>query len=130
MPGLAAQSERIALPLLEGFAPDTPYWLDGAAFAARFRRSPIRRAKRHGMLRNVCVALGNWGDPVVVEPLTRALHDPEPMVRGHAAWALGCILRRHGHEGAAHALTGALKPETNAWVAEEIHTALTSTNDQ
>jgi epoxyqueuosine reductase len=125
MPGLAAQTERIAVPLLEGFAPETPYWLDATAFAARFRRSPIRRAKRHGMARNVCVALGNWGDPVAVEPLTLALHDPEPVVRGHAAWALGCVVRRHGHEAARVVLTSALASEGDAWVLEEIRLALT-----
>jgi epoxyqueuosine reductase len=124
MPGLAVQAERIALPLLEGFAPETPYWLDAAAFAARFRRSPIRRAKRHGMARNVCVALGNWGDPAAVEPLTRALHDPEPVVRGHAAWALGCIVRRHHHEGARALLLSALASEGNASVREEIDMSL------
>jgi epoxyqueuosine reductase len=41
------------------------------------------------MLRNVCVALGNWGAPETVAALTLALQDPEPIARGHAAWALG-----------------------------------------
>ncbi|HXF63729.1 MAG TPA: QueG-associated DUF1730 domain-containing protein, partial [Caldilineaceae bacterium] len=122
--GLQAQADRVALPLLEGFAPATPYWLDPAAFAQRFRRSPIRRAKRHGMARNVCVALGNWADPQAAPALTRALHDPEPVVRGHAAWALGCILRRHTHAPARAALTAALAGEADAGVAEEIRLAL------
>ena len=40
--------------------------LDDEAFRERFRHSPIKRAKRRGLLRNVCVALGNIGDPVAV----------------------------------------------------------------
>src|SRR5579859_5602840 len=58
-------------------------------FRERFRRSPIKRTKRRGLLRNVCVALGNSGDPEAVPALIGALHDHEPLVRGHAAWALG-----------------------------------------
>jgi epoxyqueuosine reductase len=60
-------------------------------FRARFRGTPIWRAKRRGLLRNVAVALGNWGDERAVPPLRRALDDPEPLVREHASWALGQI---------------------------------------
>ena len=35
-------------------------------FSARFKGSPIKRAKRCGLLRNVAVALGNWGSPEAV----------------------------------------------------------------
>ena len=56
-------------------------------FRERFRLSPIRRTKRRGLLRNVCVALGNSGDPQAVPALIKALHDDEPLIRGHAAWA-------------------------------------------
>jgi epoxyqueuosine reductase len=67
--------------------------LDEAGFRGLFATSPIRRARRAGFLRNVCVALGNRADPASVPALLRALqHDPEPLVRGHAAWALGRIL--------------------------------------
>ena len=66
-----------------------------------FRRSPVKRAKRHGMLRNVCVALGNWGAPETVDALVLALHDPQPLPRAHAAWALGRVWvqprRARGH---------------------------------
>jgi len=82
---------RVAPPLLEGFASDTPYWLEEEAFHARFRRTPVTRAKRAGMLRNVCVALGNWGSPDAVDALGLALRDASPIARGHAAWALGRI---------------------------------------
>src|SRR5437764_9189908 len=58
-------------------------------FRERFRLSPIRRTKRRGLLRNVCVALGNSGDRQAVPALIGALHDDEPLIRSHAAWALG-----------------------------------------
>src|SRR3954471_17898377 len=60
-------------------------------FSRRFKDSPIKRPKRRGLLRNVAVALGNWGSPEAVPALAVALNDYEPLVRGHAAWALGCI---------------------------------------
>ena len=122
--GLQAQQARIAPPLIEGFAPANPYWLQAEAFAQQFQRSPIKRAKRHGMLRNVCVALGNWGDPQAIAPLTLALADPQPLARGHAAWALGEILRKHQHGQAAEALRAALVQERDGWVSEEIGCAL------
>ena len=123
--GLRAQDDRIAIPLLEGFDPATPYWLDQAAFSARFRRSPIKRAKRHGMLRNICVALGNWADPTTVDALAVALADDEPLVRGHAAWALGRILVCHRIDRVHNLLTTTLQTEKISWVREELHSALT-----
>ena len=63
--------------------------LDEDGFRARFRRSAVWRTKRRGLLRNVAVALGNSANPAAIGPLQAALHDPEPLIRGHAAWALG-----------------------------------------
>lgn len=57
-------------------------------FRRRFRGSPVLRAKYGGFLRNVCVALGNGGDPAAVPHLRRALAHPDPLVREHAAWAI------------------------------------------
>ena len=124
MTGLAAQEGRISPPLLEGFQPESPYWLKQDAFSQRFRRSPIKRAKRTGMLRNVCVALGNWADPVVVEPLLQALSDEDPLPRGHAAWALGEVQKRHPIDSVERGLQDALMQESVAWVQEEIRLAL------
>ncbi len=87
-PAFRATLERAAPPLLELVA------LDEAGFRERFRGSPVRRAKRRGLLRNVCVALGNWGDPAAIPALQRARHDPEPLIRHHAAWALAQIAAR------------------------------------
>jgi epoxyqueuosine reductase len=89
-------------------------------FSARFKGSPIKRAKRRGLLRNVAVALGNWGAPEAVPALAVALNDEEPLVRGHAAWALGRI----GTEAARQALRGREEVEADAWVREEVAAAL------
>jgi epoxyqueuosine reductase len=62
--------------------------LDDESFRARFQGTPLTRAKRAGLLRNAAVALGNLGDPAAEPALIHALADPEPLVRGHAAWAL------------------------------------------
>ncbi len=97
--------------------------LNTQAFNRKFKGSPIRRAKRRGYLRNVAVVLGNQGDPASVPALARALFDDlEPMVRGHAAWALGRI----GTQEARDALEKAIRAEQEAHVRLEIQTALTS----
>jgi epoxyqueuosine reductase len=62
--------------------------LDETAFRTRFKGTPIWRTKRRGLLRNVAVALGNWGSEEALPALERALHDPEPLIREHAAWAV------------------------------------------
>ena len=89
-------------------------------FRERFRHSPIKRAKRVGLQRNACVALGNIGDEAAVPALTRALFDGEPLVRGHAAWALGHI----GCPEPERVLMDALKDESDAEVVAEIRLAL------
>ncbi len=60
-------------------------------FKKRFRNSPIWRATRDGFVRNVVVALGNSGSPDAVPALEHSLQDASPLVRAHAAWALGSI---------------------------------------
>jgi len=62
--------------------------LDPEAFSARFRRSPVKRARRRGFLRNVAVALGNSKDASKRPALERLARDEDPLVREHAAWAL------------------------------------------
>ncbi len=70
------------VPLLE---------MDDPAFRARYRGTPVMRAKSWGLQRNACVALGNLGDPAAIPVLASALVDASrhPLVREHAAWALG-----------------------------------------
>ncbi|HUS69039.1 MAG TPA: tRNA epoxyqueuosine(34) reductase QueG, partial [Kofleriaceae bacterium] len=81
-------------------------------------RSPMRRAGRDGLLRNVCVALGNAGDAAAVPALEATLRaDRSALVRGHAAWALGRL-------GARGALEAARAAERDEVVLEEIEAAL------
>lgn len=89
-------------------------------FKSRFRKSPVKRAKWAGLRRNVAVALGNIGDPAAIPALVRALNGEPPLVRGHAAWALG----RLGGDGAVAALRARLDVEGDSWVVEEITLAL------
>lgn len=89
-------------------------------FSTRFRGSPIKRTKRRGLLRNVCVALGNSGDRRVVPALSEALTHEEALVRGHAAWALGQLGGPHAHTALENALTNEADPE----VRQEIRCAL------
>jgi len=63
--------------------------LDDDGFRQMFRKSAIKRTKRAGLLRNVCIAMGNSGDVSFVPQLLDVLHDNEPLIRGHAVWALG-----------------------------------------
>jgi epoxyqueuosine reductase len=94
--------------------------LDEAAFRTRFRGTAVLRAKRRGLVRNACIAAGNWGDPAAIPALSHLLADPEPLIRGHAAWALGRI----GGAARGGALQDALDVESDAWVKEEIGLAL------
>ncbi len=68
--------------------------LDDDGFQAKFRGTPMQRTKRRGVLRNVCVALGNIGDAKAIPPLERAVADPEPLIAEHAQWALGQVKQR------------------------------------
>lgn len=68
--------------------------LDESQFRNLFRNSPIKRVKRRGFLRNVCVALGNVGTAEDLPALRLAAHDSEPLIAEHAAWAIDQILKR------------------------------------
>jgi epoxyqueuosine reductase len=62
--------------------------LDDAAFKRRFAGTSMLRGKRRGLLRNVCVALGNVGDDAALPALHRAAADSEPLIVEHARWAI------------------------------------------
>jgi len=68
--------------------------LDDDGFRQLFRGSPIKRIKRRGFLRNVCVALGNTGTPEDLSALEHAALDPEPLIAEHASWAIAQIHTR------------------------------------
>jgi len=99
--------------------------LSAETFNRQYKNSPIRRAKRRGLLRNAAVVLGNQAkdtrDERAAEALCVALHDSEPLVRGHAAWALAQV----GGPAARQALQQAAESELDEWVRTEIQTALT-----
>jgi epoxyqueuosine reductase len=67
-------------------------------FRNLFWNSPIKRIKRRGFLRNVCVALGNVGTEEDLPALKAAAADHEPLIAEHAAWAIEQILVRADSE--------------------------------
>jgi len=88
-------------------------------FERRFAGTPLTRPGRAGILRNCCVAAGNLRLERAVPALVRCLReDTSPLVRGHAAWALGEI------GGADAALREAAERESDTWCLEEIGLAL------
>ena len=89
-------------------------------FRTRFRGTSIMRAKRVGLQKNACVAMGNNRNTDGVPALISALINPEPLVRGHAAWALGNIAT----EEAFSTLEEASESEMDPYVIEEIQGAL------
>ncbi|MEO6444740.1 MAG: tRNA epoxyqueuosine(34) reductase QueG [Gemmatimonadaceae bacterium] len=89
-------------------------------FQQRFRGSPMKRAKRRGLARNAAVVLGNAANAVDVPALSAALSDEEPLVRGHAAWALGRI----ASASAMDALSARQELESDPSVLVELRSAL------
>lgn len=67
--------------------------MDDRTFAQHFADTPVARLKRDRLVRNACIAAGNWGDSKAIPSLTRLMEDNSPLVRGHAAWAVSRILR-------------------------------------
>lgn len=73
--------------------------LDEARFKLRFAGTPVLRARRRGLLRNACVALGNTGGAESLPALAKAARDAEPLVAEHARWAVEQIGRRRANAG-------------------------------
>ena len=90
---LPTSVDRAAPPLLDLLT------IDERGFDTLFRGSPVARIKRDRLVRNACVAAGNWGSPAAVPALIALLRDPSPLVRGHAVWALGRIERYNSRAG-------------------------------
>ncbi len=90
--------------------------LDDDGFQERFKGSPIRRIKRDRLVRNACVAAGNWGDQEAAPALIELLTDQSPLVRGHAAWALLKI----GGADIERAIAAALRYEPEPTVRQEM----------
>lgn len=62
--------------------------MDEEQYSERYRDTALSRPKRDGMLRNLCVGLGNSEDPEARPTLERCAGDDSPLVREHAEWAL------------------------------------------
>ena len=71
--------------------------LDDAQFKSKFDGTPMLRTKRRGLLRNVCVALGNTADASALPALETATRDREPLIAEHAKWAMVQIRIRRSH---------------------------------
>ncbi|MBM2827058.1 MAG: queG [Dehalococcoidia bacterium] len=105
-------SNPLLLPILE---------MDNASFRETSMGSPVRRAKLRGMQRNATVALGNIGDPDVVLHLGSALEsNGEPIVRSHAAWALGRIGGRRARRSLEKARQGEIDPDARREIEEAL----------
>jgi epoxyqueuosine reductase len=115
-PAFLPRSVEHAFPSLTGLLT-----MSSCTFRQRYRGTAVLRAKRAGMARNAAVALGNIGTEADILPLTHALlgHDL-PLVRGHAAWALG----RLGGVTARRALDRAWRSERDEDARSEIATSL------
>ena len=113
------QPQFAPLDLLELFE------LDDEAFRARFRTTPMWRARRRGMLRNAAIVLGNQQHHPATAALGRGLEDSEPLVRGASAWALGEL----GSPQAASLLASRLEAEQDPVVQAEIRQALDGIDD-
>ncbi|MCP3693807.1 MAG: hypothetical protein GY917_16515 [Planctomycetaceae bacterium] len=98
--------------------------LDDDGFRDRFRRSPLWRSKRRGILRNAAIVLGNQRHPSSCNSLSLGLADEEPLVRGAAAWALGQL----ANPLAVESLAARLPLEDDPLVISEIEQALHASN--
>jgi epoxyqueuosine reductase len=118
-PGFAPAAVDDARPALRDLLA-----LDEQGFAERYRGRAIMRAKRDGLVRNACIALGNVGTAEDLPALAGALADGSALVRGHAAWAVGRMGSRVRAAGWKEALEARLAVEQDPWVREELGLAL------
>jgi epoxyqueuosine reductase len=89
-------------------------------FRLIFKRSPVKRAKRKGFLRNVMVAMGNSGEVTFIPHIRKCLKDKDPLIRAHAAWALWKLEGQDSYE----TLSNLLSIESDPMVREEIASIL------
>ncbi len=79
--------DALAAPALRELAQ-----LDDAGFRALFSGSAVKRLGRNRFLRNVLIAIGNSGDPSLIETARDRLDDASPLVRAMAVWALSRLM--------------------------------------
>jgi epoxyqueuosine reductase len=116
-----AETETASLPLKQLDLP-TLFELTDEQFRQRFRKTPLWRARRRGILRNAAIVLGNQQHTSGLPALNRGLEDTEALVRGASAWALGRI----GEASSRTLLKSRLKREQDPEVMDEISLALST----
>ena len=89
-------------------------------FRERFRKTPLWRPKRRGILRNAAIALGNKPHCENLDALALGISDCEPLVRGASAWALG----GHRYHEAKAILSKSLEQEPLNEIQQEIADAI------
>ncbi len=89
-------------------------------FRERFRKTPLWRPRRRGILRNAAIAMGNRPDPRNLAALERGLADEDSLVRGASAWAIG----KHDFQPSTAMLERQLLTEEDSQVCEEIRLAM------
>jgi epoxyqueuosine reductase len=99
------------------------FTLDDDQFRTRFRKTPLWRPKRRGILRNAAIAIGNHPSPAGLRTLAIAINDSEPLVRGASAWAIGKH-DRFDESACRIALSSRLEIEDDPVVTEEIQNAM------
>jgi epoxyqueuosine reductase len=122
-----ATAEELFMPRADIVGPDLIQLMDIGEdeFSKRYSDTPLSRGKRPGLVRNVAIALGNWGDPSALPALGRGLNDDDALIRGHSAWALGRI----GTAAARDMLKARSRLESDQWVLDEIGLALNDEPD-
>jgi epoxyqueuosine reductase len=108
--------DAAAPPLLDLLA------LTDETFRGRYRGSPIHRIKRARLVRNACIAAGNWGDERAAPALAHLLSDDNPLVRAHAAWGLAQVQSKRA--AARQMIEHALAHETDAAARADIAKSL------
>lgn len=101
------------------------FLLDDDQFRERFRKTPLWRTRRRGILRNAAIVLGNQGDTRSVSALGLGLQDSEPIVRAASAWALGQLNVQESQS----LLRQQAGVETDSSVQAEIRSALQQLGD-
>lgn len=125
---VGSQSQAMKLQCLKSLDLVELLTISEEEFRQRFRRTPLWRAKRRGILRNALIVLGNLRDPDTLSALEAVVSDQEPLVRGAAVWALGQFLHSDlpasDDERIRVRLRLLLDEEADADVRSEIETVL------
>ena len=101
--------------------------LDEDAYRKRFRKTPLWRPRRRGLIRNALICLGNSGDVRAVNRIVSLLEDSEPVIRGAAAWAMGQIKDPDGVSALRHRLESEDDPQVQQEIRDALENALKST---